>query len=83
MIEEYILTTRDNKWDYFTHFDEWLAEDRRLGHNCCGIVAAIAKTSPQLSDEVNIRITNQAIDAFLKAEPLGIYKKVSRGKASE
>lgn len=77
---EYILTTKDNPFDYFTQFDEWFAYDCRCGYNCCGIVAALAKTSPKLSNKVNTMITNQAIDEFLANDLLGIYKKVSRSQ---
>lgn len=75
---EYILTTRDNPFDYFTQFDEWYAYDCRCGYNCCGIVASLAKTSPSLSDKVNVMITNKAIDEFLANDLLGIYKKVAK-----
>ena len=64
-MEEFMLTTRDNDCDPFENFDEWLKEDRRLGHNCCGVQAMIANTSYDLSDEDNIEITNKAIDEFV------------------
>lgn len=83
MVTEYILTTRDNPFDFFTQFDEWFAYDCRCGYNCCGIVAQIANTSPDLSQEVNTMITNQAIDEFLLNDPFGIYKKVSRDQAPD
>lgn len=75
---QYILTSRENPWDYFTQFDEWFRFERDYGYNSCGIVAAIAKTSPKLSDEINTMITNQAIDEFLANDILNVYKKVSR-----
>ena len=78
MPEEYILTTTDNEYDYFTQFDEWFNRDRELGHNCCGIVAALSPNSKSLSYKLNVLITNKAISDFVANDFLGIYKIVTR-----
>ena len=83
MPEEYILTTTDNEFDYFTQFEEWFNRDRELGHNCCGIVAAISPTSKSLSHKLNVLITNQAIKSFVENDFLGIYKIVTRNDKKE
>lgn len=72
---DYMLTTYDNPFNPFTEFDVWFKEDHRLGHNCCELLATIAATSPILSDELNDRDTQVAMDAIVKSEPM-IYKKV-------
>lgn len=48
-----MLTTYDNDFDPFTQFTEWYLEDLRLGYNCCGKLARIAKTSEHLLDWEN------------------------------
>lgn len=84
MVKEYILTTKDNPWDYFTQFDEWWNFDvKEKGYNCCGKVAKLAKTSDDLPDLINVMITNDAIDSIIRNDFFGIYKKVSREDSKE
>lgn len=76
-----LLTTIDNPYDPHTQFDEWYAYDlnaARLGHrtDSCSLLARIANTSPQLSDELNTKIIEDAIDDIIKYDPFNIYKKI-------
>ena len=73
-----MLTTIDNPYDPFTQFDEWLEFDTLKGYNTCSYLARLANTSDALSDELNSRAINDAIDEICKFNWLGIYKKVSR-----
>lgn len=70
------LTTFDNPFNPFTHFDEWLLFDNEKGYDCCGKVARIAKYSNDMSEEEKIRETNRAIDRILEIDFLGIYEKI-------
>lgn len=78
MAKEYMLTTVDNPYDPFTHFDEWFAYDNLKGYNTCGYLARVAKTSNELSDKLNSLAINDAIDEICKYNWLGIYRKVER-----
>ena len=78
MVKEYMLTTIDNPYSPFTQFDEWLEFDTLKGYNTCGYLARVAKTSSSLSDEMNSRAINDAIDEICKFNWLGIYRKVSK-----
>lgn len=78
MPTEYILTTVDNPWNYFTQFDEWYKFDIEHGYDCCGTVARVAKTSNDLPEKINIMITNDAINSIIRNDCLNIYKKVAR-----
>ena len=48
-----MLTTFDNPYDPFTQFQQWFLFDAEKGYNSCGIIAPIARTSDELSDEEN------------------------------
>lgn len=83
MAKEYMLTTVDNPYDPFTHFDEWFAYDNLKGYNTCGYLARVAKTSNELSDKLNSLAINDAIDEICKYNWLGIYRKVERDTVEE
>lgn len=75
--KEYMLTTIDNPFNPFTHFDEWYAFDTQKGYNSCAYLARIVDHSPEMSDSDSRKETNRAIDEILRLNILGIYKKVS------
>lgn len=70
------LTTTDNPWNPFTNFNEWYVEDLRLGHDCNGYLARVARTSDDLSDIDNYLEIDRAIDEIIELDPEQIYKKV-------
>ena len=70
------LTTVDNKWNPFTHRDEWMDFDESHDYGCASIVARLSVVSDDmLPSEVN-DIIEAAIDKFVAADPIGLYKKV-------
>lgn len=78
--EVYMLTTEDNPYNPFTQFTQWQAFDHLKGYYTNEYLARIADTSPELSDDVNLGIINEAINEIVAYNILGIYKKV---KASD
>lgn len=76
-----MLTTVDNPYDPFDHFDEWYAYDSRRGYNSLGLLARIAKTSPYLSELDQHEAIETAIDEIVEENVLGIFKKVTRTRA--
>ena len=74
----FMLTTIDNPFDPFEHFDEWFAYDVGKGYNTCGFLARMAKTSPQLTDEENNIEIEKAIDKIIKYDVFNIYRKVRK-----
>lgn len=76
-MKQSMLTTIDNPFNPFTQFDQWFAYDEDKGYNSLSYVARIAKTSIELSDEVNAQTTNDAIDEIVRLNLLGIYRKVT------
>lgn len=78
-----MLTTKDNPYDPFEDFTSWFIFDTVDHHyNTCGMLARIARTSRQFSDEENDREIERAINNIIKHDPLNMYKKVWAKPAS-
>jgi hypothetical protein len=75
---ESMLTTIDNPFDPFTHFDEWYAFDTRMGYNTSAYLARIVITSDELSEEDQSAAIESAIDEIVELNIRGIYRKVTR-----
>lgn len=76
MAREVYLTTTDNPYDPKTQFDEWYAYDLMKGYNTAAYLARRAYTSDGISDEDNALAIEEAVDAIVELNVLGIYKKV-------
>lgn len=77
MDKDYMLTTYDNPINPFEDFIGWWKFDMLLGHDTCGTLAREANTSPMFSDEVNDKITVEAMDYLCSSEPM-LYRKVEK-----
>lgn len=73
---EHMLTTVDNPYNPFTHFNEWLAFDTAAGYGTLSFLARVARTSPELSEADESLAIEQAIDEIVSENVLGIYRKV-------
>ena len=76
-----MLTTVDNPFDPSTNYDSWLNCDLDLSRkqnrkDCCSLLARIARTSDQFTDEENAIEIERAIDEIIMYDVLNIYKKV-------
>jgi len=74
---EYALTTIDNPYNPFTEFEQWLYFDISKGYNTCGLLARIARTSHELSDEDQDLAIQTAIDEIVKENVYGVHVKVT------
>ena len=79
METEYMLTTIDNPYDYFTEFDQWYFYDTSVkGYYSCNYLARIAKLEDDMTQkEVNAEI-ERAIDEIILHDFRNIFKKVSK-----
>lgn len=73
----HMLSTVDNPYNPFTHWDEWWLYDTSHGHHTSGLLARIAKNSDELSEADQERVNEIAIDEILNEDPFGIYIRVS------
>ena len=72
---DYMLTTRDNPYDPWMQWDEWLAYDMEKGYGSCEYLARIASTSSDMTDEENGAEIRRAIDEIIGYDVLGIYTR--------
>jgi hypothetical protein len=77
-VNDSMLTTLDNPYNPFTHFDEWYAFDEQHGYNTFNYLARLVKTSDDLSDADERLVIEEAIDEVVKLNVLGIYVKVTK-----
>ena len=76
------ITTEENPFNPFTEWNEWYFYDLSKGYSTCERLDRIAKTSSELSDEVNDEELNDAIDQLIELGAVGKdgsivkYKKV-------
>jgi len=76
MVKRTMLTTTDNPYDPFTHFDEWTQWDEAAGYHTNAYLARITRTSDELSDaDYNLAI-EYAIDEIVRENITGRYRKV-------
>lgn len=64
----YMVTTEDNPYNYFDNFADWYNFDIQKGYGTCSLLARIARTSDQLSDEENEREIERAIDEIIRLD---------------
>lgn len=74
---EHMLTTVDNPFNPFTHFDEWYRYDEEAGYHSTSFLARIVKTSDELSDVDQSLAIEQAIDEIVRENVRGIYRKIA------
>ena len=72
----HMLTTIDNPYNPFTHFDEWYVWDTEAGYYTTAYLARITKSSDELSQLDQDLAIEYAIDEIVKENILGVYRKV-------
>jgi hypothetical protein len=74
---EHMLSTVDNPWNPFTHFNEWNAWDIAAGYHSMAFLARVAKMSDDLSSADQSDIIENAIDEIVRENVLGVYVRVT------
>jgi hypothetical protein len=75
MMDENMLTTRDNPYSPVTQFDQWRIWDEAAGYNTLSYLGRVVRTSDELSDADQSLAYEQAIDSIV-AENGDFYVKV-------
>lgn len=78
-----MLTTFDNPFNPFTHFDQWFLFDTEKGYNTCDYLGRIAKTSDEFTDEEYETAIEEAMDEIIKFDFRNIYKKIYKNKEKQ
>jgi hypothetical protein len=71
-----MLSTVDNPYNPFTHFQDWYNFDTRAGYHTTSFLARIVNSSDELSEPDQERAIEFAIDEIVKENILGLYVKV-------
>lgn len=74
--EQFMLTTVDNPYNPFTHFDEWHAWDFTAGYHTSSYLARVVRTSDELSELDQDLAIEYGIQEILDHDALGVYMKV-------
>ena len=78
---DHMITTVDNPYNPFTHFDDWFAWDEAAGYHTLSLLARVAKTSDSLSEaDQSVAYTN-AIEEIVEENVSGVHRLVSRSSA--
>jgi hypothetical protein len=72
----HMLTTIDNPYNPFTHFDEWMEFDESSGYFTTGYLARLTITSNELSDLDQDLAIEAAIDEIVRENVNGMYRKI-------
>lgn len=72
----HMLTTVDNPWNPFTHFDEWFQFDESSGYFTTQFLARLTLSSPDLSEADQSEAIEVAIDEIVEQNVNGLYRKV-------
>lgn len=65
----YGLTTKDNPYNVFNDYLNWMNFDHQKGYNTSELLSRIARTSDELSEEENQKELERAIDEIIKLHP--------------
>lgn len=74
--EVVMLTTIDNPFDPFDQFSQWYLFDMEKGYNTCAYLARI-------SDDINSKSVEEAIDEIIRNDFLNLYKKVIKSETKK
>lgn len=72
-----MLTTKDNPFNPFTHYEEWEAYDLSHGYCCNAYIARMASYSLDLTDAEIEEASEQAIMLIVAEDVTDIYEIVS------
>lgn len=75
---DHMLTTVDNPYNPFTHWDEWYSFDEAAGYHTSSFLARVVHTSYSLSEADQSLAIEQAIDEIVHYNVLGLYRKVAK-----
>ena len=74
------VTTIDNPFDPFEESENWKQFDEEKGYYTTELIARIATTNDEMSDDVYNFCIEQAVDEIVRFNTLGIYKKAIKGE---
>lgn len=77
---ETMLTTVDNPYNPFDHFDQWLNWDVIAGYNTCSLLNRICKNSEELSPKEQEEVFRDAMLDILDNDATGMFSIICKGE---
>jgi hypothetical protein len=75
MDDEYMLSTSDNPFNPYTHWEQWYAFDAAAGYHTPSYLARVVVTSNELSEADQDLAIKDGIDEILQYNITGKYVK--------
>ena len=75
------LTTVDNPYNPLTQFDSWFQYDEDKKYHTCGLLARIANTNSDMTDEEYDEEVERAVDEIIRNDFTNLYRKVKKTPA--
>lgn len=75
-MDDYMLSTSDNPFNPYTHWEQWYAYDAAAGYHTPAYLARVVVTSYELSDADQSLAIRDGIDEILEYNLTGNYIKV-------
>lgn len=76
--EDVMLTTVDNPWNPFTHWDEWREYDESSGHHTLALLGRVTVSSEEMSEADQDVAISDGIDEIIQENVSGVHVKVTR-----
>ena len=77
MTDDVMLSTVDNPWNPFTHFDEWNEYDQTSGWYTVALLGRVALTSDELSEADQEFAILQAMKEIVQENVSGVHVLVT------
>jgi hypothetical protein len=77
---EYMVTTEDNPYNYYTEYDDWYRWDTRAGYHTLNLLDRLTRTSDALPPQLELAAITDAIDEILEENVSGNRVKVMAPK---
>lgn len=75
--EDVMLTTVDNPWNPFTHFDEWREYDESSGWHTLALLGRVVLTSDEMSEADQDVATYNAMQEIIRENVSGSHVLVT------
>lgn len=77
MADDVMLTTVDNPWNPFTHFDEWREYDESSGWYTLPLLGRVALTSDEMSEADQDFAITEAMKEIVQENVSGVHVLVT------
>ena len=76
--DDVMLTTIDNPWNPFTHWDEWREYDEASGYFTLALLGRVVITSDEMSEADQDVAVLDAINEIIQENVSGVHVKVAK-----